>query len=225
MNSSRRLRLASVSRSVAWSDFFSNADPTSAPDTKPARGSVLLRLRCEAWLAIGPESDRVALQPSQLPASAPQLRPVACVQACAAPARIGPCACAAPKSFWPNPHSQKSGTPNAPENSRLRRRPIETYGANHPHRVSPSLHSPQSLAINSLHYCGKCASAPAKNVQGFCDPAFASLTKDRNQLASGSRQISTRSRRSEKPSREGWAFGYRERILRYGVVDWVEWLP
>jgi len=136
MNSSRRLRLASVSRSVAWSDFFSNADPTSAPDTKPARGSVLLRLRCEAWLAIGPESDRVALQPSQLPASAPQLRPVACVQACAAPARIGPCACAAPKSFWPNPHSQKSGTPNAPENSRLRRRPIETYGANHPHRVS-----------------------------------------------------------------------------------------
>ncbi len=34
----RHLRLASVSRSVAWSDFFSDADPASAPDTKPVPG-------------------------------------------------------------------------------------------------------------------------------------------------------------------------------------------
>jgi len=36
-NSSRRLRLASVSRSAAWSDFFSAADPTSLTGARPAQ--------------------------------------------------------------------------------------------------------------------------------------------------------------------------------------------
>jgi hypothetical protein len=40
------------------------------------------------------------------------------------------------------------------------RRPTETYGADHPHKLSPLLYSSQSLAKHSLHYYRKFSNAP-----------------------------------------------------------------
>src|ERR1035441_3710334 len=151
-NSSRRLRLASVSRSTAWSDFFSVAAPTSSADARSAPGGAKCQPRPATWPAVGPASDRAAMRPNPSPDVALRPRPATYAPAGVAHARPARCGSVVLKSSSPSPRSPESD-PQAPlAFPRLHRRPAEIFGADHPHMASPSFHSPQSLANWSLHY-------------------------------------------------------------------------
>jgi hypothetical protein len=98
------------------------------------------------------------MPPKRPPGAVPRVRPAIYVRADAALARLARCDCAARKSSSPSPRSPGSDPQVPPTSPRLDHRPEETYGVNHPHMASPSIHSPQSLAKNSLHYLRKCSS-------------------------------------------------------------------
>ena len=136
-NSSRRSRLASVSRSTAWSDFFSAADPTSSTDARSVPSSAKYQHRCATWPAVEPASDQASKPPNPSPDAAPRHRPAAYVQVGAAPARPAPSASVVRKSSSPSPRSQGSDPQVPPASPRRGRRTTETYGADHPHMASP----------------------------------------------------------------------------------------
>src|SRR5271165_1589445 len=151
-NSSRRARLASLSRSTAWSDFFSAAGPTSSTDARSAPSSAKYQPRWTTWPAVEPASDQASMPPNPSLDAAPGRRPATYARVGAAPARPARCGSVVRKSSLPSPRSPGSDRQVPPMSPRLDRRPTETYGADHPYMASPSLHSPQSLAKVSLHY-------------------------------------------------------------------------
>jgi len=62
-NSARRLRFSSVSRSRAWSDFFSDATQAAQPKAAPATNSFPRRYQRRSVHAVPPPSDRNWFRP------------------------------------------------------------------------------------------------------------------------------------------------------------------
>src|ERR1035437_6871335 len=97
------------------------------------------------------------MPPNPSPDAAPRHRPATYARAGAALARPAHYGSAAQKSSSPSPRLPGSDRQAPPASPRLDRRTTETYGAGHPHKLSPSIHSSQSLAKTSLHYFRKCS--------------------------------------------------------------------
>jgi hypothetical protein len=155
-NSSRRLRFSSVFRSLAWSDFFSDAGPIFAAGARPVPSLARRPPRPSAWPAIRPASDPAAIAPSPSPADTPQIPPSACVPDDEPLAPHAHCGSVVQKSSSPSQRSLQNSPPVPPTSPRTGRTLIETYGVNRPHRLSPSLLLPQSFAsVISLHYYRK----------------------------------------------------------------------
>src|ERR1017187_587098 len=166
-NSLRRSRLASVSRSTAWSDFFSVADPTSSANARSVPNSETRQPHCATGPAVEPTSDLALMPPNPLPDAAPRHRPATYARVGGAPAQPVRCDSVVRKFSLPNPRSPGSDPQAPPTSPRLDRRTRETYGASHPHKLSPSIHSPQSLTKTSLHYLRKCSNVKFQASLGY----------------------------------------------------------
>lgn len=136
-NSSRRLRLAWLSRSAAWSDFFSTASPAPVPGTRPVPGSVVRKPPDAVCWITQPASGPVAPAPSQRLAAVSGLRHAVCDQGGEAPARLARCDCVGQRSSWPNPGLRQNALPTLPAFRLRRRMPTEISCAGHPHTLSP----------------------------------------------------------------------------------------
>src|SRR5271170_8097698 len=151
-NSSRRLRFVSVSRSTAWSDLFSAADPAGLTTAGPSTNSSLPR--CPQLVV------RVTRLPSDPDASQPEWRSGrilpqldgSSVPACSAPALLVRSPAAGGRS---SPHTQDSPRTPPPASGSCHapcRAPQISCAAGRPRRLSPSSSSPQSLASSTLHH-------------------------------------------------------------------------
>ena len=151
-NSSRRLRLASVSRSTAWSDFFSAADPAVLATAGPSTNSSLRPGREPVVRVTRLLSDPDAPQPGWRSGRIlPQLVGSS-VRAYSAPALAVRSPAAGGRS---SPHTQDSPRTPSPASGNCHapcRAPQISCAAGRPRRLSPSSSSPQSLASSTLHH-------------------------------------------------------------------------
>ena len=174
-NSSRRLRFSSVSRSMAWSDFFSDATSASSRGAKCASDPKIPRPRLSAWPVVRPTSDRAGNQPMPQPGAALRLRLAACAQADVALVRLDHCGSVAQRFSSPNPRSPGIGLPVPPGCPHPDHRLKGTYGVDHHQGVSPWFVRRRVSPKTSLHYLRKC-SRPFSlllsfGCQRFCLPA------------------------------------------------------
>src|SRR5271165_2769910 len=151
-NSWRRLRLASVSRSWAWSDFFLNGSPSaSAPATGAgccSQGQTFSSTPPAVRLRSHPHG-RAATQPVAVRQSGVWDQAGNSVSPCAR------CASAPRKSSTPSPGSRRSARPTRPGYPCPGRRPPVASAANHPNRVAPSSCA-RKVAIATIHHWEKC---------------------------------------------------------------------
>src|SRR5271170_2415256 len=172
-NSWRRLRFASVSRSTAWSDFFSAADPAGLTTAGPSTNSSLPRCPQLVVRVTRLPSDPDAWQPEWRSGRIlPQLDGSS-VPACSAPALLVRSPAAGGRS---SPHTQDSPRTPPPASGSCHapcRAPQISCAAGRPRRLSPSSSSPQSLASSTLHHHWYCLSPRAvestMNAFGLCD--------------------------------------------------------
>src|SRR4030088_2930830 len=155
-NSSRRLRFASVSRSTAWSDFFSAADPAVLTTAGPSTNSSLRRCRGRVVRVTRLPSDPDAPQPEwRSGRTLPELDGSS-VRACSAPARAVRSPAAGGRS---SPHTRDSRRTPPPASGNFHtpwRAPQISCAAGRPRRLSPSSSSPQSLASSTLPHHWYC---------------------------------------------------------------------
>ncbi len=158
MNSSRRLRFASVSRSRAWSDFFSVADPAVLTIAGPSTNSSLRRCHGRVVRVTRLPSNPDAPQPEWRSGPILQQLDGSSVRACSAPVLTVRSPAADGRS---SPHTQDSHRTPPPASGSCHapwRAPQISCAAGRLRRLSPSSSSPQSLASSTLHhhwYCSK----------------------------------------------------------------------
>src|SRR5271155_2647327 len=151
-NSSRRLRFASVSRSTAWSDFFSAADSAGLTTAGPSTNSSLRRGREPVVRVTRLPSDPDASQPEWRSGRILPELDGSSVRACSAPALLVRSPAAGGRS---SPHTQDSPRTTPPASGSCHapcRAPQISCAAGRPRRLSPSSSSPQSLASSTLHH-------------------------------------------------------------------------
>ncbi len=137
-NSLRRLRFASVSRSWAWSDFFSDATQAAQPKVAPATNSFPHRYRRRSAHAVQPPSDRN--WPRPVP---PSDRPLpdlhgSSVRGGDGPARPSRFAFFDGKSSRHSRHSLRTPKPVSESSRGLSHAPRKSSDAGHPHKLVPS---------------------------------------------------------------------------------------
>jgi hypothetical protein len=152
------LRFSSVSRSMAWSDFFSDATSASSRGAKCASDPKIPRPRLSAWPVVRPTSDRAGNQPMPQPGAALRLRLAACAQADVALVRLDHCGSVAQRFSSPNPRSPGIGLPVPPGCPHPDHRLKGTYGVDHHQGVSPWFVRRRVSPKTSLHYLRKCSS-------------------------------------------------------------------
>src|SRR5271165_5373789 len=153
-NSARRLRLASESRSWAWSDFFLNGIPSAAA---PATGAGCCS-QGQTFSAT-PPAVRLRSHPHGRVATRPAVARQSGVwdQAGNSLSRSAQCASAPRKSSKPSPGSRRSARPTRPGYPCPGRRPPVASAANHPNKVAPSSCA-RKVAIATIHHREKCSS-------------------------------------------------------------------
>src|SRR5271157_3853473 len=161
-NSARRLRLASESRSWAWSDFFLNGIPSAAA---PATGAGFCS-QGQTFSAT-PPAVRLRSHPHGRVATRPAVARQSGVwdQAGNSLSRSAQCASAPRKSSKPSPGSRRSARPTRPGYPCPGRRPPVASAANHPNKVAPSSCA-RKVAIATIHHREKCSSEPLLPAEG-----------------------------------------------------------